>query len=109
MATSTQMYKVNALANKTGLAFVIKVTAGDVINIYGKSYFNLPGESFTDANSSQLILSDILSAFLGNPANPASQHNVTMTDLQTANSGSVTSLGTLIHGADGTSNSSPKA
>jgi hypothetical protein len=33
------LYKLKASSNKTGLEFVIKVMAGDKIDIFGKSYF----------------------------------------------------------------------
>jgi RHS repeat-associated protein len=108
-ATSTKMYQVNATANKTGLGFVIKVMAGDVVNIFGKSYFYAPGQTFDNSNSTPLIVSDILSAFLGTPGNPASAKGASLSDLQTLNSGGYSLPSSLIHGSDGTSNSSPKA
>lgn len=36
---SGKLYKLNATTNKTGLEFVIKVIAGDKIDILGKSYY----------------------------------------------------------------------
>ena len=38
-AGSTKLYWLNATANKTGLEFIIKVMAGDKVDIFGKSYF----------------------------------------------------------------------
>ena len=41
-ATTGYMYKTNASTNKTGLGIVLKVMAGDNINIYGVSYHKKP-------------------------------------------------------------------
>lgn len=108
--TSTKMYRLNAGSNKTGLGIVIKVMAGDVINIFGKSYYYAPGQTFNNSNSSLLGVADILTAFLGTPTNPAlGKGNILLTDLQNINTGIHAIPGSLIRGVDNTSSSSPKA
>ncbi|HWJ29335.1 MAG TPA: hypothetical protein VNS32_22535 [Flavisolibacter sp.] len=64
VATNIVMYKVNGNTNKTGLGFVVRVMAGDHINIFGKSYYYAPGGSFGNSPA-PLILSDLLNAFVG--------------------------------------------
>lgn len=108
-ATSAGMYKTNATSNKTALAQVIKVMAGDRVDIFGKSYYYAPGTSFTDGNSISLIVSDILSAFLGTTGNPASQKGLTEPIIESLNSGSYALPANLMRGADGTTSTTPKA
>ena len=58
-ANSAKMYQLNASTNKTGLGIAIKVMAGDVINIYGKSYY-----SGSSGGTSNLPVNDLVSALL---------------------------------------------
>ena len=69
-ATSSKVYQLNAttntMANKTGLGVVIKVMAGDAINIFGRSYHKKPtsGGGYSGTTNSLAVL-DILNAFVG--------------------------------------------
>jgi RHS repeat-associated protein len=108
-ATSQKMYKLNAASNKTDLAFVIKVMAGDKIDIFGKSYYHAPGQTFNNGNSSSLILSNIINAFLGTPGNPATAKGVTQPQMEGWNSGVGGIPGSFIRGSNGESSSTPKA
>lgn len=64
-ATTSRMYKTNASANKIGLGITLKVMAGDIINIYGKSYHKKPaGGSYTNPVS-YVSVTDIITAFTG--------------------------------------------
>lgn len=80
--------------------------SGDVMNIFGKSYYYAPGASFTNSNSTSLIVSDIFNALLGSSGNPAQVKGITEPNLETLNSNLPTNL---IRGGDGTTSSSPKA
>jgi len=111
-ATSQKMYRLNPSSNKTDLGFVIKVMAGDRIDILGRSYFHAPGQTFNNGNSSVLGLQGIVTAFLGTPGNPAAAKGVIPTQLEgwTNGSGGVPGIpGSFICGSDGASSSSPKA
>ncbi|NTS39868.1 hypothetical protein HRG84_03045 [Flavisolibacter sp. BT320] len=108
-STSANVYKLNAATNKTGLGFMIKVMAGDIVNIFGKSYFYAPSQSFTNGNSSALTLSGIFASLLGTPGNAAAAKGLTDAQLQTLNSGTYSVPSTFIRGGDGTTSSSPKA
>ncbi|MCP9752803.1 RHS repeat-associated core domain-containing protein [Ferruginibacter sp. HRS2-29] len=66
-ATTTKMYKTNAGTNKTGLGIVLKVMAGDKLNIYGKSYHLAPGGGYTTGTST-LSVADIIGTFIGAPS-----------------------------------------
>jgi RHS repeat-associated protein len=60
-ATSQQMYKLNAASNKTGLGVVLKVMAGDKVNILGKSYYYVNGP----ISNSPFNVNTLIGAFLG--------------------------------------------
>ncbi|RZL13365.1 MAG: TIGR02594 family protein, partial [Pedobacter sp.] len=108
-STSANVYKLNAATNKTGLGFMIKVMAGDVVNIFGKSYYYAPSQSFTNGNSSSLTLSGIFASLLNTPGNAANAKGLTDAQLQTLNSGSYSVPSSFIRGGDGTTSVSPKA
>ena len=64
-ANSTKVYLTNANSNKMGLGIILKVMAGDKVNIYGKSYHKRPpGQGYKDAVSPLTVL-EILNAFSG--------------------------------------------
>jgi RHS repeat-associated protein len=65
-AVSQKLYKLNASSNKTGLGITLKVMAGDLINIYGVSYWINTGGNFADKNV--LPVAGLLDAFLGSPS-----------------------------------------
>ena len=108
VATNSVMYKVNGNTNKTGLGFVVRVMAGDHINIFGKSYYYAPGGNFGNSTA-PLVLSDILNAFVGSPSSPAGSKGLSETNMESLNSGSFTIPSSLYHGSDGVTSSTPKA
>jgi hypothetical protein len=61
---SSKLYKLNGAANQTGLEFMIKVMAGDHIDILGKSYY-LNTTTITNSNSTTLnalaLMTNVLS------------------------------------------------
>lgn len=85
-AGSNKLYQLNATQNKTGLEFVIKVMAGDKLDIFGKSYY-LNTTAITNLNSTTLTLTSLLSNFLLAPANLASTKGATTSILQNINNG----------------------
>jgi RHS repeat-associated protein len=66
-ATSTKVYKLNATTNtnvnKTGLGIVLKVMAGDNINIFGKSYHKKPSAAGYSGTTNGIIVSELINAF----------------------------------------------
>jgi RHS repeat-associated protein len=108
---SNNLYKVNATSNKIGLGFVAKVMAGDVINVFGRSFYYTPsGTTFTNSNSTSLVLLDIVSAFLGSPDNSGiSGHGLTSTIMQNLNNGAAGIPSMFIRGANNETSSIPKA
>ncbi|MBL7746166.1 MAG: hypothetical protein JNM19_01955, partial [Chitinophagaceae bacterium] len=68
-ANSDRLYKLNAAtntnSNKTGLGVVLKVMAGDNVNIFGKSYHRKPAGSSYNGTTNNIILSELISAFAG--------------------------------------------
>jgi RHS repeat-associated protein len=106
-AGSTKLYKLNAASNKTGLEFIIKVMAGDKIDIFGKSYY-LNTTNVTNTNSTPLDLLTLMSTFLLAPGNVAAGKGFTSTTLNTANTGLVP--GTFFRGSNSESTTTvPKA
>ncbi len=101
---SSKMYVTNASSNKIGLEFLIKVMAGDKVDIFGKSYHNSTG-TFNDPTLA-LSVTNILTSLLGAPTNPMSGHGVTSGQLETWNPMSV--LDPFVRGNDGAT-SLPKA
>ncbi|MCP9750044.1 hypothetical protein EGI32_03545 [Ferruginibacter sp. HRS2-29] len=83
---SSKVYKLNATTNKTGLEFVMKVMAGDVIDIMGKSYY-VNTSNITNANSTALDLLGLMTNFLTAPTNAAVGKGFTAGILNTANNG----------------------
>jgi RHS repeat-associated protein len=90
-ANSQKMYKMNSGTNKTGMSMVLRVMAGDTLNILGKSYYYTTSE----ANNAPLNATDIIAAFLGvaGGANTAVQHGATSTILNNNTGGTVTPIG----------------
>jgi RHS repeat-associated protein len=70
-ATSLKMYKLNGgtsnQADKTGLGITLKVMAGDIINIFGKSYY-FQQDPNTDNNNNNLLPLSIITGLLGAPS-----------------------------------------
>ncbi len=69
-ANSARLYRLNAatntIPNKTGLGIVLKVMAGDNLNIFGKSYHKKPAAGYTLA-ANALSINDVIGLFTGNP------------------------------------------
>jgi RHS repeat-associated protein len=69
-ASSARLYRLdattNTIPNKTGLGIVLKVMAGDNLNIFGKSYHKKPAAGYTLA-ANALTISDVIGLFTGNP------------------------------------------
>ncbi len=85
-AGSNNVYKLNATANRTGLEFMIKVMAGDKVDIFGKSYY-LNTSAITNANSTPLDVLSLMTNLLLTPSNPASVKGFSASQLNTVNSG----------------------
>jgi RHS repeat-associated protein len=82
---STKLYQLNATANKTGLEFMIKVMAGDKVDILGKSY-HANTTAITNTNSTALNVLGLLTTLLSSPNNPIASKGVTAAQLNTVNS-----------------------
>lgn len=106
-ANSEKVYRVNATENKTGLGIVLKVMAGDRIDILGKSWYE-GSATYNNANSTTLTLNEIMSSLLGTPNNAGlSGKGLTATNLATLNGGGA--LASFIRGSNGESGAVPKA
>jgi RHS repeat-associated protein len=103
---SAKLYKLNATANKTGLEFIIKVMAGDKIDIFSKSYF-LNTATVNNTNSTALDLAALMTNLLTAPGNGIAAKGVTPAQLNTWNTGLVPS--TFFRGANGETTTIPKA
>jgi RHS repeat-associated protein len=85
-ATSTKVYQLNGSTNRTGLEFVMKVMAGDKIDILGRSY-HTNSTTVSNANSTTLNVLQVVTALLGAPANAVGSKGVTASQLQSWNNG----------------------
>lgn len=85
---STKLYKLHAQVNKTGLEFIMKVMAGDKVDIFGRSYY-LNTTNITNANSTLLDLSTLMANLLLAPVNPIGAKGVSGSQLNTWNNGLV--------------------
>ena len=87
---STKLYQLNATANKTGLEFMIKVMAGDKIDIWGKSYFlNTATLPPTSPAAQTINLLGLMTTMLLAPANAAASKGISASTLTTINNGIV--------------------
>ena len=82
---STKLYKLNGATNQTGLEFMIKVMAGDHVDILGKSYY-LNTTAITNTNSTTLTALALMTDMLLSPANAAAAKGITASQLNTINS-----------------------
>jgi len=87
---STKLYKLNAASNKTGLEFVMKVMAGDKLDIFGKSYY-LNTTAVSNSNSTAMDLLGMFTSLLLAPVNPVGGKGITASQLQSQNTGLVPS------------------
>lgn len=104
---STKLYKLNATTNKTGLEFVIKVMAGDKIDIFGRSYF-LNAATVNNSNSTPLDLLSLMTNMLLTPSSGAAAlKGFTPANLASLNTGKIP--GGFFTGANGETSLIPKA
>ena len=104
---STKLYKVNATSNQTGLEFMIKVMAGDKIDIFGKSYYT-NSVAITNSNSTTLNITTLMANMLLAPANAAVSKGLSAGNLSTLNSGQIPT--SFFRGSNGESGATiPKA
>lgn len=91
-ATSQKMYKLNAATSRTGLSMVLKVMAGDKLDILAKSFYQYNSGTVTN---SPLNATDLINNFLGTggSANTASVHGATATILSSNTLGTFNPLG----------------
>jgi len=78
---SAKLYKTNATSNKTGLEFVMKVMAGDKIDILGKSYY-LNTTTISNSNSTAMDLLGMFTSLLLAPLNGIGSKGITASQLQ---------------------------
>lgn len=90
-AVSQKMYRLNSATNWTGYSKILKVMAGDKIDILAKSYYHYSGGNIP---KNTLLAADIISAFLGvaGGGNAAVQHGATSSILNGNNAGLVLPL-----------------
>jgi RHS repeat-associated protein len=102
-ATSLKMLRLSSATSKTGSGMVLKVMAGDKLDILAKSYYQYAG---TSATNSPFNAGDIITAFLGvgGSSNPAVTHGGTYSILNSNTSGTVTPLGNFTNNS---ANSNP--
>ncbi|OQP66424.1 hypothetical protein A3860_13105 [Niastella vici] len=108
-ANSTRLYKLNASGNtpadKTGLGFILKVMAGDAINIFGRSYHRMPVAGYSlPVNGA--IVSELINGFAGSSL--ISAKGVTGSQI-TGQPGFPTSVNQLIGNKPDQSSDRPKA
>jgi RHS repeat-associated protein len=87
-ARSAKMYTLNANNNKTGLEFVMKVMAGDKVDILGKSYHQNT-TTVSNGNSTPMDLLGMFTSLLLAPVNGIAAKGVSATQLQSWNNGLV--------------------
>jgi RHS repeat-associated protein len=92
---SNKIYRLNGSQSPTGLEFMIKVMAGDRIDIFGKSY-HTNNTNVTNTNSTALNILGILTNLLMSPGNAMAAKGVTAGQLNILNSGLIPS--TFIRG-----------
>ena len=85
---SNTIYKLNATTNKTGLEFMIKVMAGDNINIFGKSFYT-NSTVITNDNSTAIDLTTLIANILLAPANAAIGKGISNITINSINTGLV--------------------
>jgi RHS repeat-associated protein len=108
-ANSARLYKLNASGNtpadKTGLGVILKVMAGDAINIFGKSFHKMPVAGYSSSVNG-VIVSELINGFAGSSL--ISAKGVTGSQI-TGQPGFPTSLNQLIGNQPDQSANRPKA
>jgi RHS repeat-associated protein len=85
-ATSQKVYSLNGSTNRTGLEMVIKVMAGDKVDIFGRSY-HTNYSSVSNGNSTPLSILQIMSGLISSPSNAISGKGVNASQLESWNAG----------------------
>lgn len=74
-AQSGAMYKIQkAAASPADVGLTIKVTAGDMVSLWGKSYYFSNNVTSNNSNLVKNVVTGFVNAFTGTPALAASQH-----------------------------------
>lgn len=71
-ANSTKLYRLNGNDAKTGLGLVLKVMAGDKIDIFGRSFYNQAVTNNGTCTNCGLTVNNIVTAFIGSGTTAAS-------------------------------------
>ncbi|GAB2809001.1 hypothetical protein GCM10027043_05240 [Ferruginibacter profundus] len=100
-ANSQKMYQLNGASNKTGPSMVLKVMAGDKLDLLAKSWYEYASGTVTN---NAFNAGDLITAFLGTgaAANPAVLHGGTYSILNSNTSGTVTPLSNFITNSSNT-------
>ncbi len=103
---SQQMYQINS-SNRTGLGMVLKVMAGDKLDVLGKSYYEY---SSGTVSNTPFTAADLIGAFLGSgSSNPAVTHGATSSALNSNTGGTVNPLNAFSNGNPANVNNNVKA
>lgn len=110
-AASTKLYKLNgATGDRFGMGIALKVMAGDVINIFGRSVWHNNGQ--TTNNSSYAItsiLSSFINAFAGTNAVVGGSKGTVNGTILNGNTNTTGPLTSLLNGVPTPSGQTPKA
>jgi RHS repeat-associated protein len=100
-AVTLKMMQLSAPNAKTGMGMVLKVMAGDKLDILAKSYYQYLG---TNASNTPFNAGDIINAFLGvgGTNNAAVLHGGTYTVLNSNSSGTVAPISNLVNNSSNT-------
>lgn len=107
-AASTKLYQLNGNSGvKTGLGITLKVTAGDAINVYGKSFWHSTGTN--PVNTYTLAVNSLINAFAATGAVATAGKSATGATLQQAGSPTTTTATSWLSGVPNPGGSIPKA
>jgi len=83
-SNSQKLYKLNgSTSNSMGLGITLKVMTGDVVDVFGKSYYHQSG-TVNNSYSLTSVLNDLLNVFAASSTIVHSGKNVTGTQLQSS-------------------------
>ncbi len=110
-ATSQKMYKLNAASNKTGLGMVLKVMAGDKLNILAKSYYYINAPFSNSPFNANTLIGAFLGTGLavGGAGNTALSHGATSGALISNTTGTYTPINTFTNNNPVNPNNNVKA
>ena len=108
-ANSARLYQLNAatntVPNKTGLGIALKVMAGDNLNIFGKSYHQMPAGGYT-LGTNLLAVADVINLFAG--TNLLTGKGITGSQI-TSQAGFPTTVTTLLNNQPAQTTTTPRA